>query len=257
MVRAVRTTTSRSYRDNVSREFLAGQGIDTSCDLVVPDLVFGLTECNLPGYARPAAPARTVGLGVMGYYGWDANREAGARIYERYISQIADFARWLLEHGLQVRLLIGELRTDDAAVEDLLGRLDHGIGPDLTRNVRAEPIGSLADLLLEISRTDVVVASRYHNVVGALALGRPVIALGYASKFDALMGDAGLADYCQHVEHLDGKRLIQQFVNLSSEVEAAAERVTARSSQYRTALAAYFDDLLARLGEERAAAVAG
>lgn len=251
MTRAVRTASTRSYRDHVSREFLAARGIDTSRDPVVPDLVFGLAAPDDPGCARPAATARTVGLGVMGYYGWDANRASGARVYERYIAQIAQFATWLLERGLQVRLLIGELGTDQVAVDDLLGRLERSLAPDLRGNVCAAPIRGLVDLLGEICRTDVVVASRYHNVVGALALGRPVIALGYASKFDALMTDAGLADYCQHVEHLDVKRLIEQFAALTADAGPIAERLRARSSQCRAALTSHFDELFARLTEER------
>ena len=43
--------------------------------------------------------------------------------------------------------------------------------------------------------TDAVIATRFHNVVGALMVNRPVIALGYNAKFNDVMASAGLSRF--------------------------------------------------------------
>ncbi len=54
-----------------------------------------------------------------------------------------------------------------------------------------------------MSRAEVVVASRFHNVICALRLARPTISIGYAGKNHHLMRQMGLEDYSQDIEHLD------------------------------------------------------
>jgi polysaccharide pyruvyl transferase WcaK-like protein len=102
--------------------------------------------------------------------------------------------------------------------------------------VTAGRIESIGDLSTEIAQTDVVVATRYHNVVCALMLGRPVISLGYAQKNDFLLSDMGLQAYCQHVETFTVAKLIQQFEALSAELEAASARIQAVNLRFRQQL---------------------
>ena len=42
-----------------------------------------------------------------------------------------------------------------------------------------EPIASVDDLLKQLAATDVVVATRFHNVLLALLLNKPAIAISY------------------------------------------------------------------------------
>jgi polysaccharide pyruvyl transferase WcaK-like protein len=69
--------------------------------------------------------------------------------------------------------------------------------------------------MAQIAETDVVVATRYHNVVCALKLGRPTLSIGYATKNDELMAEMGLGEFCQHIERLDVDMLITQFCKLA------------------------------------------
>ena len=80
-------------------------------------------------------------------------------------------------------------------------------------------MSSLHDLMRQIATTDVVVATRYHNVVCALKLGKPTVSVGYAEKNDALMAEMGLGSFCQHVERLDLDLLIEQFRRLIADRE--------------------------------------
>ncbi len=63
----------------------------------------------------------------------------------------------------------------------------------------------------QMALTDVVVATRFHNIVCALKMHRPTISLSYAKKNDVLMAELGLGQFCQHIETFDVDRLTEQF----------------------------------------------
>jgi len=201
----------RSFRDQVSKDFLASLGIDTSSDQVYPDLVFKLPT-PLPKRDGTQEKLITIGVGLMNYNGWRAGHNSGSdpKIYRTYIERIGRFVNSLLDRGYRVRLLTGET-VDARAVRDI-GRIAKASGYELIDGVLAppkaqqlitEPISSLHDVMQQISDTDIVVATRFHNVVCALKLARPTISIGYEAKNDAVMTDLGVGEFCQSVENLD------------------------------------------------------
>ena len=246
MIRAVRLSEQRSYRDTVSKDFLQGLGIDTLRDAVVPDLVFGLPAATLASYRVAVAPPKTIGVGVMGYYGWSNDRQKGRETYEAYIAKMSRFVLQLLRRGYAVRLLVGQLVADERPVRDLLDAVAAQADGETGSRLSAPRIESLDDLLRAIAETDVVVATRYHNVICALVLGRPVIAVGYASKFDALMREVGLDAYCQSVDQLDEDRLMQQFNRLCANHQQAAALVRVNAAAFRQRLEDMYDSLFGR-----------
>ena len=108
--------------------------------------------------------------------------------------------------------------------------------PDWQSRIIAGPIGNADDLFKQIAKTDIVVASRFHNIVSALQLGRPVISIGYHEKNDALLAEMGLQPYCQHIERFSIDLLIKQFQILTSELEPASKRIQEKCAQYRQLL---------------------
>jgi polysaccharide pyruvyl transferase WcaK-like protein len=233
MLSAARLAHYRSYRDDLSRQFMEGAGVDTGGDLVYPDLVFGLPR---PDEApRPAEPL-TVGVGVMSYYGWYGFAEGGEAIFRRYVGKIARFAEHLLARGHRVRLLTGEA-GDWTAVRAVLDAAE-ALHPGAAAEIAAEPVGSLHDLMRQIAATDLVVATRFHNVVCALKMGRPTISLGYARKNDVLMAEMGLGGFCAHVERFELPDLIAQFDALCTRGAELARALCARNAQYERELEA-------------------
>ena len=228
MTWAVRLAQYRSFRDPGSKAYMAGCGCDTSRDTVAPDLVFGLP---LPGEtgARAAGAPLLVGLNAMAYYGWSHDPAQGQEVHRVYLEKLAAFVRWLAAEGHVVRLFIGEDR-DLAACRALHER----VASD--RLLPAEDAGSLHDLLAQFAATDLVVATRFHNVVAALMLAKPVLSIGYAVKNDELMADMGLAECCQAIEGLDVERLKEQFRQLRASREAIAAAIAERTRAYRAAL---------------------
>lgn len=251
LLRAVQMSDSRSLRDQTSRSFLAENGIDSNLDQVIPDLAFGLVRPT-DAIRKPLATPRVVGLGVMGYFGWAADPAKGRGLYARYIDEISAFAVSLLRAGYDLRVLVGEIPTDLKAVQDLTERIG-SLAPEHLAHFSAPTIFSVEELLNAIASTDIVVATRYHNVVCALALGRPVVSVGYASKFRSLMENVGLARYCQEIETLDSRALFEQFTDLVSDFDSALRRVAAATDAYRATLSRYYDGFFDRLSRDRPA----
>jgi SAM-dependent methyltransferase len=96
---------------------------------------------------------------------------------------------------------------------------------------------------------DSVVATRYHNIVCALRLGKPTVALNYAAKGDVLMAEMGVAEFCHPARSADLQRLIAQFTEAENRREELRRTITDRTLQaadrlqrQATALSAGFFD---------------
>jgi polysaccharide pyruvyl transferase WcaK-like protein len=243
MTAAARMARYRSYRDAQSKRYMTGLGLIRPADRVTPDLAFRLP---LP-QARPAPAGERpmIGLGLMGYSGWKHAQADGEAIYRGYIGKMAAFARWLLEGGYRVRLIVGD-GGDAQAVRDVSAALD-GRPDAAAGDVVAEPAGSLGEVMRQIGETELLVATRFHNVVCGLMIAKPVISIGYAKKNDGLQAEAGLADFCQHIEHLDVERLKQQFTALMQGRDRHIPLIAAMAARYRAELAEQEARLLAEL----------
>jgi polysaccharide pyruvyl transferase WcaK-like protein len=215
MKSAVALADYRSYRDTVSKAFMESIGFDARDDGVYPDIAFKLP---LPAGPRRQQPdgRLVVGIGVMTYFGWRNDATRGAATYQTYLDKLTSFVLWLLDHDYAVRVLMGDT-NDQRAVDDLLANVALA-RPGLPHaRLVFEQMSSLHDLMRQIADTDVVVATRYHNVVCALKLGKPTVSIGYADKNDVLMAEMGLGRFCQHIERLNLAWLIEQFSQLISD----------------------------------------
>jgi polysaccharide pyruvyl transferase WcaK-like protein len=220
LVGAARLAHYRSYRDEVSREALGAMGVDTSRDPVHTDLAFALPN------PRPLVDQGVVGVGVMDYHGSNDDRAKAARIHRDYVTGMTDFVRWLTEDGRVVRLFVGD-QVDERVAE----RIIDAVG---SRAVSVVHTSTLDELLREMARVDSVVASRYHNVLVAVKLGKPTVGVGYAAKSDALMAEMGLGDFCHSMRDLDVDRLVKQFTVLEegkAEVKAVLTRRNAEMTR--------------------------
>jgi len=233
----------RSYRDQISKTFMHDIGLDTSNDLVYPDLVFSLPRPVNTARVRTAPATPTVGLGVMAYYGWRNQAATGEQIYQNYLAKLTCVALWLLEKGYAIRLLIGEM-SDQRAVTALVAAITMAAGQHWQAQIIVEQIDSLPDLLQQISATDMVIATRFHNVLGALMMNKPTISLGYAQKNDVLMAEMGLGDYCQQIESFDVDQLIHHFAALEANASQVHVLMQEKNRQYERALREQYAQVL-------------
>lgn len=235
MLRALRLADYRSYRDEASLDWARSVGIDVDADHVYPDLGFSLPGIDWRAVAPLSDPPRTVAVGVIGYYGWRHDQGRGEPVYRTYVDKMAEFTGWLLARGYEVRLIGGDLPTDRRPIDDVV-RFVAASQPGALRALRAEPVSCLDDLCRELARADVLVATRFHNLLTGLLLGRPAVSIGYHVKNDALMADVGLGDYCQDIEGLEVARLIEQFHRLVGQAAGLASRIRRRADEYRARL---------------------
>jgi polysaccharide pyruvyl transferase WcaK-like protein len=226
----------RSYRDTISKEFVESIGLGAHSDPVYPDLAFKLPAAPAAARRHDEGEGLTVGVGVMNYGGWRGDLERRTDIVASYREKVVRFLCWLFDHEYRVRLLTGD-SFDQPMVDDLAQGLAENGRTAAAGWLAAEPTLTLHALMREIALTDVVVATRYHNVVCALKLARPTISVGYADKNDALLADMGLGDFCQHIERLDVDRLIEQFTAIVADRRRHERRIMATVRAYERRLA--------------------
>jgi polysaccharide pyruvyl transferase WcaK-like protein len=232
----------RSYRDSYSRDVMRRRGIDTSADRVYPDLVFGIPT---PPYT-PGDP-QIVGVGVMAYYGGNDDRKQADQIHTAYVEGLTRFTQWVIDSGHRVRLFGGDKKFDGEIAEQILAEVRRH-RPDLDPStITVEPAASYAELMRAVEPCGVVVATRYHNVMCALKLCKPTIALGYSRKFTSLMTDMGLADFIQSASSLDVDRLIVQFKEIESRHAELQQEMADRNAVNRQSLEDQFAVLSALL----------
>lgn len=181
-----------------------------TADLVYPDLAFSLPVLKSKGISSSPGKPCIVGVGVMTYYGWTGDSELGAATFRAYLGNITKFVLWLISQGHGVQLIVGD-RFDSPAADHVISEVTAKSAAFNDGQFVARPIQSLNDVLRELADTDVVVATRFRNVVCALMLDKPVISIGYAAKNDVLLAEMGLSRYCQHIDWFDLATLISHF----------------------------------------------
>ncbi len=241
---ALASASYRSYREQSSHDFARELGIEVSGDPVLPDLVFGPEPTDT---RAPQWPPRVIGLGVMGYFGWHATHEEGQAIYATYLDKLVRLATALLRADYELRLLIGNRGGDRRVVRDLTARVA-AAAPELSSRLLAPVINSYHDVLTQAAASDLVIATRFHNVLKALRLGRPVISIGYASKNDNLMRAMGLGQYCHGVEDFDPERVLQQVRELAALPAPPVMMLNRQLPEYRRALSRQYDQVLPQRG---------
>ena len=174
---------------------------------ICPDAAFAL-DGDLPHPEQVFAAGTTVGVAPMD---WSWSRATSAEALPRYTRKMAVVVRELNRAGHAVRLLASS-RVDEQDQDDL------AIG----REIAAQAIRSGAtDVALVETRTvdefiaallgvNVVVGTRLHACILAIAHGRAAVAIGYQPKTAGTYELLELRDYVHDVETFDPGRIAAQ-----------------------------------------------
>ncbi|WP_116041804.1 polysaccharide pyruvyl transferase family protein [Amycolatopsis palatopharyngis] len=227
----------RSFRDELSRQSMREMGVDTSRDVVYPDLVYALDTPD-------AAPSRsgTIGVGVMDFHGGNDERESAGEIHSAYVGAMTRFVHRLLDAGHGVRLFTGD-RVDEVVVAEILADVRRGRSETDRSRVVAEPVDSLAELMRQMTLVDIVVGTRYHNVVCAVKLGKPTISVSYSAKSDQILIDMGLGEFCQSARAVDVELLMKQVGVLAKQGEQLRCAMLELGTEYSSELERQFRKL--------------
>ncbi len=219
----------RSYRDEASKQYMQKIGLNADRDFVYPDVVFGLSQGDLASGAQ-AGQRPIVGLGIKDY------RTTEPEAFQEYLDTMAAFVSWLQGQGYCVRLLIGDIQYDTwvrEAFVDLLKSRNVPTNPPL---LLVEPVLTVREQLRQVGETEAVISARYHNLVTALILNKPVITLSDHAKLDSLATDFGLAQYLLPLANLSADALIGTFKQLANDTERLRPYIKAELDKYRRAL---------------------
>jgi polysaccharide pyruvyl transferase WcaK-like protein len=240
---AARLAFYRSYREPGSREAMRKRGLDVSRDNVYPDLAFGL-----PVLPAVAVDEQTVAVGVMAYYGTNDERKHADEIYARYVDGMKQFVRWLVDNGRKVVLVVGDTNgSDGSVVQEILADI-RASRSDLDPSVVvAAAVSSYADIMRALLPVSSVVAIRYHNVLCALQLSKPTIAISYSPKHDVAMAEMGLPEFSMAVNALDVSELIKLFTDLESRSADLRQTLEERNADKKQLVGDLFTELSARL----------
>jgi len=176
-----------------------------------------------------------VGLGVMEYAGKYSNATPNDNTYDNYLNSLIALVTRLLSRGYDIRLLIGDLGNVRAKqkFKDLL--TERLFAQDEERIID-EPMTSVEDVLSHIAATDIVVATRFHNVLFASICNKPVISISFHHKCGSLMSAMGLSDYCLNIDDLKAESLIEKCGDLETNANNVKLLIAERAREFRKAL---------------------
>jgi polysaccharide pyruvyl transferase WcaK-like protein len=232
-----------SFRDEQSRALVQQIGYN-GCSHVFPDSVYGLDVpvWDQSGSLQPSGK-QIVGVAPMPYCDPRVFSEKDQGVYDGYIQKLGQFVAWLVRHDYAVALFGSDIGVDPLAIEDLqkVLRSDGDIGS--SPSIIVENVKSSEELLARMHRMDYVVTSRFHGVVFAHLLNKPVVALSHHPKVETLMSDIGLATYCVDIRTFDLELLTGMFATLVKSGTEVRARMAETLARHRGLLNGQFDDL--------------
>jgi polysaccharide pyruvyl transferase WcaK-like protein len=216
-----------SVRDAGSRDLARGIGITRPLP-VVPDLAFRLRPGEAAARSRPGLD---IGLSPMAFLRPGRWPTSDGETYRRLVATWAEVVRSLVARGNRVHLFVTD-PADTVAVRDVLTRLDKPTKQSC-RQISPE---SPAELLDFYRRLDLVLSSRLHGVLIAVAAGRPVVALSHERKVRALMSDAQESGLCLDLAAASAPQVLELVDRIAAGLEDCERRMAAHAELCREAV---------------------
>jgi polysaccharide pyruvyl transferase WcaK-like protein len=232
-----------SFRDDKSRALARKIGF-TGESRVCPDNVYGL-EVATTRNSLERRPRPLVGFAPMPFPDPDprGRAENDQIFYDEFIRKLALFASWLIDQSYAITFFGTDIGVDPLAVEDLQMALlsRHGIASS-QYSVR-DSIKSTHNLLATMSEMDYVITCRFHGVVFAHLVNKPVLAIAHHPKVTDLMTDLELSNYCVDIGGFDLKLLTERFSSMVINAEEIKTCMAGSLTRNRQRLRSQFDGL--------------
>jgi polysaccharide pyruvyl transferase WcaK-like protein len=237
-----RLASYRSYRDEGSREAMRHRGIEGD-EPVFPDLAFSLpTPVVVDGHGK--GDWSTIGVGVMSYFGSNDQRDRAQDIYRHYVEGMTEIVCRLVDDARRVRLYIGDANGSDETTAGEILTAVRELRPDVDESwVVVDPATTLNEVMESMEPLGAIIATRFHNVVAALKLAKPTIAIGYSRKHYDLMADAGLAEFSHSVESIDPGVVLEQLHDMERRSVSLRQSQCSRIPKWAEELERQFDEL--------------
>jgi polysaccharide pyruvyl transferase WcaK-like protein len=237
----------RSYRDEDSRQFIARVVGFQKDDPVYPDLAHSL---DIEPYISSPSPKKErplVGIGPMAYFDPRVWPERDRTVYLNYLNKLATFVTWLRYRGYDVLFFTGEAIHDRYVIKDLRELLAQNETNAALGQLVEQPIETVDDLMFQLATTDLVVASRFHGVLLAQLLNKPVLALSYHQKIDRLMEKTGQARYNLPIDRFEIESLQETFRLLEDSQDEVKKQIDEQLKRDRSALNHQYNEIFSAL----------
>ena len=232
---ALKLSHYRSFRDEGSLELVQTRLGVRAGNYVIPDMAYSL-QWPVPSLALSlVGQTITVGIGPMSYFDprggvWP---EQDGRVYSAYMGKLACFSFWLWQQGHTIVFFAGEVYNDRPVIRDVLEEMSRMSVNPIKERVIEEPVRDVNDLLRQLARVDVAIASRFHGVLLSHLLLKPVLAIAYERKVTRLMEDMGQSQYCVNIETFNVEDLRTLFTSLVQHRETNRRLLAVRVSSCR------------------------
>jgi polysaccharide pyruvyl transferase WcaK-like protein len=246
-----------SLRDDKSQALVHEIGF-TRESRVCPDNAYGLDVGTTKDSARVTASQSIVGFAPMPYPypgsgGYLTRRDQ--IVHDAFIRKLASFASWLVSRSHAIALFGTDFGVDPLAIEDLQRTLRSSHGISSPQCAVKLSIKSVHDLLATMSGMDYVVTCRFHGVVFAHLLNKPVLAIAHHPKVAELMADLELSSYCVDIRDFDDSLLAEKFASMAANAEDIKSRMATRLTKNRQQLRSQFDELFRNSLKESVASI--
>jgi polysaccharide pyruvyl transferase WcaK-like protein len=230
----------RSYRDYNSQRQIREIGVAGE-NPIFPDLAYSLEILPPLGRSGKLGPPVIVGINVMPLYaGYLQENEKDT--YENYVRYLASFTSWLLQDGYSVMFFPTQLRLDQLAILDVRAAI--------SANERQSPlllkdplIVSFDDLIREVGKVDIIVATRFHAILFSYLLNKPVLGISYNEKIDHLMAAVQQSDYTVGACRCSVNLLVDKFNLLRSRCKNVSEQLEVSVGEQRAALEQQYENV--------------
>jgi len=232
-----------SLRDDKSQALAHEIGF-TGKSRVRPDGVYGLEIAKTNGNLMERHLQPVVGFAPMPYP--DAGEYSPERrqvVYDEFIRRLAIFASWLVGQSYAVRIFGTDFGVDPVAIQHLQAALLDFHRVSSSQYGVSCSIESVHALLATMSEMDYVVTCRFHGVVFAHLLNKPVLAIAHHPKVKDLMTELELSSYCVDIRDFDLKLLTERFASMVINEEEIKSRMAASLTKNRQLVRTQFDEL--------------
>jgi polysaccharide pyruvyl transferase WcaK-like protein len=229
-----------SFRDEPSQILIQKIGFAGKTE-VFPDNVYSLELPSRVTGSWRKQHREIVGIAPLAYprkSGFCSGEEKG--VYDNLIATFARFASALARHSYSLQLFGTDIGEDPAVIEDLRRMLEER--HDIT-TPPYQPLQLVNDLLCRMSAMDYVVTCRFHGVVFAHLLNKPVLAISPHPKVADHMRALGLSQYCVDIRTVDANLLAERFEAMVRESDDIRKRMAVSLASCRSLLREQFDRL--------------
>jgi polysaccharide pyruvyl transferase WcaK-like protein len=242
VLRALECADYVSFRDESSKQLVSQIGFKGNGS-VYPDCAYIRIVSDREREPSRVASSPTVGIAPMPYWGPHGNRaKRDQRCYQRLIDNLAMFAIELEKRSYSVQLFGTDIGFDPLAIAEVqrtIERREDALRPQY------RPVESLEQLFATMATFDYIVTCRFHGVVFAHLLNKPVLAIAHHPKVATLMHELDLSMYCLEMETLTPTLLVNKFMSLAAETDRIKRNMATRLAKYQSLLTAQFDELFA------------